>query len=139
MSKATTCEQRAPALLAELELLRGLQSKAELSALLGTPAMVEGVVELIWEEVEMIQAVGAATTDELQSKFQGAIEMSYSGLDTFFGGLEGVIGPPHPKLFEGMEREHLREPGSESTSHAVEGCNVTSVTDGDGLPTRQCD
>ena len=28
------------------------------------------------------------------------------GLETFFGGLEGLIGTPNPKLKESMEREH---------------------------------
>ena len=43
-----------------------------------------------------------------RSKFAGAIEMSYSGLDTFFGGLEGVVGAPDPHLFEAMEAEHTK-------------------------------
>jgi len=49
---------------------------------------------------------GVATAVEVQSKFAGAIELSYSGLDTFFGGLEAVVGPPSPKLLVAMREEH---------------------------------
>ena len=32
--------------------------------------------------------------------------MKYGDLSTFFGGLEAKIGPPLPKIQEGMEAEH---------------------------------
>ena len=53
------------------------------------------------------------TTDEdaveLSSKFvteKGAFTLSYGTLAHFFGGLEGLIGAPHPSLLEAMQREH---------------------------------
>lgn len=46
------------------------------------------------------------------SKFAGAIELSYQGLDSFFHGLEGIIGPPDPRLRHGMTNEHMS--GTES-------------------------
>ena len=67
---------------------------------------MDGLVGLLWIAVEQLQATGAQTGKEIQGKFAGSIEMSYSGLDTFFGGLEGVIGTPDAKLFAAMEREH---------------------------------
>lgn len=51
----------------------------------------------------------------LQEKFihqSGAGLLSYSGLDAFFGGLEGIIGSPSPNLHEGMCREHTQGPDS---------------------------
>ena len=60
----------------------------------------------MWAQVLELKEGGAATAVEVQSKFAGAIELSYSGLDTFFGGLEGVVGPPSPKLLDAMREEH---------------------------------
>lgn len=37
---------------------------------------------------------------------QDSHELSYATLDTFFTGLEGLIGPPNPNLLVAMEREH---------------------------------
>ena len=46
--------------------------------------------------------------EEIQGKFAGSIELSYSGLDTFFGGLESVVGSPDPNLRQTMEDEHTK-------------------------------
>ena len=100
---------------AALRLLRGLKDRAALAKLLRTEAMVEGIIDLVWAETEALQRAGAATSSEIQSKFSGAIELSYGGLDKFFGGLEAIVGGPNPKLLEGMEGEHINGPGTEST------------------------
>ena len=44
----------------------------------------------------------------LQQKFldDGAGTLEYSGLSSFFGGLEAKIGAPDPKVYAAMEREH---------------------------------
>ena len=44
----------------------------------------------------------------LQAKFlqDGAGVMSYSGLSTFFRGLEGKIGAPDPNVLSAMRSEH---------------------------------
>jgi hypothetical protein len=100
---------------AALGLLRGLKDRAALAKLLRTEAMIEGIIDLVWAGTEALQRAGAATSSEIQSKFAGAIELSYGGLDKFFGGLEAIVGGPNPKLLEGMEGEHLNGPGTEST------------------------
>eukprot|EP00966_Prymnesium_polylepis_P181175 4196501-Prymnesium_polylepis.2 len=102
-----------------LAFLRGLKDRAALAKVLLTASMMEGLVDLVWREVQMLQSAGAATTTEVQSKFAGAVELSYSGLDTFFGGLEGVVGSPNPKLFEAMAAEHTNGPGTESSDQFV--------------------
>ena len=50
----------------------------------------------------------AATATELQSKFldESAFTLAYGGMDTFFGGLEKLLGPPSPQLEQAMKREH---------------------------------
>ena len=69
--------------------------------------------------MQTLQAAGAATATEIASKFAGATELSYSGLDTFFAGLEGVVGAPDPNLREAMENEHTQ--GHESTKEFTTG------------------
>jgi hypothetical protein len=92
-----------------------------LASSLRVDALVEGILDTLWDHVATLQGADAATSDEVHSKFAGAIEMAYTGLDTFFGGLEGVVGPPHPKLYDAMTNEHTRGPGTESTDEFVTG------------------
>lgn len=47
-------------------------------------------------------------TQDIAGKFAGAIELSYSGLDTFFGGLEGLVGPPKADVMSGMIQDHTK-------------------------------
>ena len=91
---------------AALSYLKGIKDRGELQRLLCTGAVVSGLVDLLWGEVQTLQAAGAATGTEIASKFAGAVEMAYSGLETFFGGLEGVVGAPDPHLLETMKNEH---------------------------------
>ena len=98
-----------------LAFLKGLDGRESVRTLLSTRQFIGCLVDLIWAEVRTLQSVGATTREDLTSKFAGAIELSYSGLDTFFGGLEGVVGSPDPKVLAGMRHEHLDGPGTEST------------------------
>jgi len=66
--------------------------------------------------------VGPAQGGELQSKFAGAIELSYSGLEALYGGLEGRIGEPQAAVFETMLSEHQKR--ADST------CEFTTVNYG---------
>ena len=70
---------------APLAFLCQLKDRATLAKLLQNGAMLEAMIDLVWKQVEALQSAGAATNSEIQSKFAGAIELSYSGLDTFFG------------------------------------------------------
>ena len=106
---------------AVLEFVKSLASREEVHRLLSTRGFTSCLVDLVWGEVRTLQTAGAATSKDLESKFAGAIELSYSGLDTFFGGLEGIVGSPSPKVFEGMENDHLHGPGSESHDTFVTG------------------
>ena len=40
--------------------------------------------------------------------------LSYGSLDTFFGGLEGIIGSPNPNVQEAMEKEHTQRDDSDN-------------------------
>ena len=105
---------------AALDFVRQLRDRDQLSRLLRAADVTDGIVDLVWREVLALQAAGVATSDEVQSKFAGAIELSYGGLEQFFGGLEAVTGPPNPNVHEAMEEEHLRR-GDESTQTFVSG------------------
>jgi len=90
---------------AMLHFIRRLPDRAALEKHICSGMVLSGIVELVWDEVVRLKET-AATTEEMQSKFAGEIELSYAGLDTFFGGLEGVAGPPSPKLLDAMREEH---------------------------------
>ena len=97
---------------AVLGLLRATKDRATLSKMLCTGALLSAVVQLLWQETQKLHGATAATNQEAQDKFKGAIELSYGGLDKFFGGLGEVVGPPDPNVDEAMDAEHLE--GSES-------------------------
>ena len=122
------------------DFLRGLTGKSELAPLFGTGPVADAMTDLVWVEVEKLKlklkgaltrammgsdARNEASTD-VMGKFDGAIELSFFGLDKFFGGLGGIIGEPSPKVRDGMEAEHLGR--SESTETFVTGCAVATAS-----------
>ena len=106
---------------AALQMVKSLGRREAVAELLRASDVMDGIIDRVWAEVQSLQKAGAATSADIQSKFAGAIEMSYSGLDTFFGGLEGVIGPPNPKLFDGMAGDHCNGRDSESSDESITG------------------
>ena len=78
---------------AALAFLRSLQDESELAALFGNGLVADSITEMLWPEVLKMQAASAATTGEVMTKFAGATELSFGGLDKFFGGLEGARPP----------------------------------------------
>ena len=74
---------------ADHSFVKGLGSRSDLKKLLRTNVMMEGLIDLVWTEVETLKGA-SATSQDIQSKFAGATELSYGGLDTFFGGIEAV-------------------------------------------------
>ena len=91
----------------------GNRSVAELAGALREGGLVENVAALLHPALQNLARAEAVTTAQAQSKFAGQIEMAFGGLDAFFGGLEAQIGPPQPKVFAGMEAEHLRGPDAQ--------------------------
>ena len=76
-----------------LAFLRCLKDESELAVLFGNGPVADSMTEMLWPEVLKMQAASAATTDEVMTKFAGATELSFGGLDKFFGGLEGAFPP----------------------------------------------
>ena len=104
-----------------LEFVRVLKRRDEVGKLLRSESALEALTDLVWSAVTSLQCAGAATSTEMQSKFAGSVELSYGGLDSFFGGLEGVVGSPNPKLLEAMAADHMSGPGTESADMFVTG------------------
>ena len=58
---------------------------------------------------------------------EAAFTLAYGGMDTFFGGLERLLGPPSPNLQEAMRREHCASADSkEYFTSANYGVTTTS-------------
>ena len=102
-----------------MRVLRGLKDPSELAKLIREETTLGALTDLVWDEVTRLQSAVAATSSELQSKFAGSIELSYQGLDAFSGGLEGIVGPPHPQLLDAIKADHTEGQGTESTDEFV--------------------
>ena len=87
---------------APLERIKNL-TREQVTQLLSTRSFVGALVELVWNDLSKLPGLAEAsssTSKVLESKFAGAVELSYSGLDTFFGGLEGIVGSPNPNVLQ---------------------------------------
>jgi NLR family CARD domain-containing protein 3 len=64
--------------------------------------------------LENLASDAAPTAEQLQAKFMqdGAGLLAYGDLNTFFGGLEAVVGAPLPRVRETMATEHTQQPDS---------------------------
>ena len=83
--------------------------------LLRRGSLLERLAAELWRATRDLYHARAATARELQAKFleeSDVFTLSYGGLDTFFGGLEGLLGPPSPQLTTAMLREHCHSEDS---------------------------
>ena len=91
----------------EFEYVRTLQQE-QIFSLLSDYTLNSGLSRLIGVGVQALkyQAVGAAKTLSEKFKNEGSFTFSFGGLNTFFGGLEGLVGTPNPELLLTMTEEH---------------------------------
>ena len=103
-----------PSSSAQIEFIRSLGGEPEevgkaavLELLMGSPVLVR-LADALWAEARTLARQEAATARELQSKFEddGAFTLRYGGMETFFGGLEKLLGSPSANLVGAMKREH---------------------------------
>ncbi|KAL1520857.1 hypothetical protein AB1Y20_022418 [Prymnesium parvum] len=122
---------------AELEYVRELGrrgTKAMVLELLGND-LLDTLGGLVWDGAVALLAAGAATGAELHAKFVqegAAFTMSYGGLDTFWGGLEALIGTPNPKLEQAIEREH-RHSADSRDDFLASNYGTTTTSEGEYL------
>ena len=72
-------------------------------------AQLQGLTDHIWSSLQKLKEQKASTGAALSSKFAnegGTFQMAFGSLSMFFGGLEGLIGPP--KMVEGSLRKAIR-------------------------------
>ena len=122
----------------ELEFVRALGASfngdaaaghAHFLTLLRQADALDALAGRVRDGVDRLLASSAATGAELQGRFlqDGAGTLSYSGLSTFFRGLEGMVGSPDPKVEEAMAREH-RECGDSHDEFSTSNYEVTTTS-----------
>ena len=93
-------------------------------------AGLEGLLDSLWMGIQELRQQSAATGSQLNSKFaasDGTFTLSYGGLNTFFHGLDGLVGPPNPNLATSIDHEHTSSPDSRlSFTTANYGVTTTS-------------
>ena len=105
---------------AELEYARGLArvgSREAVLALLVQHGALETLAEQIWCGLQNLAAARAATGLELHDKFvadPSSCVMTFGGLDTYFAGLEGLVGPPSANILSAMSQEHCCGPDAKA-------------------------
>ena len=101
----------------ELAAMRALGGSATLEDELTVrlAAAIGPLVARLAPRLRALATVEAATSGEMQTKFsqecRGMLE--YGSLSVFFGGLEGLVGSPNPKVMEAMVGEHSARSDSE--------------------------
>ena len=105
-----------PASASELGFARGLPCSAKaVHERLSQGGALEKLSRCLADALTQLQQQETATAEELQDKFVHdgkAFTLQLGGLDTFYGGLEAIVGAPKPKVLEGMESDHCAMPDS---------------------------
>ena len=108
-------------------------SKEDVKERLSAPAVLEQLIDAVASGVEELKTAAAATGAALNTKFHmegNQFEMAFGSLDLFFGGLEGIIGPPqmvHGSLRTAMEFDHCQAKDSRKPFEASNGLKSTSA------------
>jgi NLR family CARD domain-containing protein 3 len=116
----------------EFEAVENVKSRKDLEETLRSGLLIERVAYVLWQGIEKLKASPASTGAALNAKFAAdgdayKGEMGFGGLEEFFGGLEGLVGPP--KMLEGsllkaMKLEHCQSKDSSlpfDTSNGIKG------------------
>ena len=93
---------------------RALESQEELLERIRSNGCLEKLCAAIWPKL-MILKEGPATASELAKQWggEGAGDLLFGGLPSFFGGLEPRIGSPDPKVMKDMIADHCSKPDSQ--------------------------
>jgi hypothetical protein len=99
---------------AALAHVRALDSEQDLLDQLRNAGLVEKLAKAIWPKLEVLKA-GPATASELATQWasEGAGDLLFGGLPSFFSGLEPRIGSPDPKVLKDMMADHCSKPDSQ--------------------------
>jgi hypothetical protein len=95
--------------LVTIRRLAGTGNRNSLLKRLKKHRVLETLADGLWPALVALSQQEAATGEMLQSKFVqegNSFQLSYGGLDEFFGGLEGKVGSPDPRVRHAMKQEH---------------------------------
>ena len=115
--------QAALSFLRALGSLQPRECRAVVREVFSTSSLLDTLAEVVSVAVAELAAEAAGATktsavQQLSNKFAvDSFTLSFSGLSSFFSGLEGRLGPPDPKLMDAMEGEHRRS--ADSTAQFV--------------------
>ena len=108
------------------------RGKPVLHMLLKEGDTLNGMTNLIWQELALLCKQGAATATDLHDKFvqDGAGSLSFGEMENFLGGLERFLGAPEPDLDEAMRSDHCKQKDSHLLFQAGSyGIATTSATE----------
>ena len=103
---ANALQARRPADVSAFEHAKSLE---DVEGLLLSSDLTRVLAQAIEDGVGKLREQKAATAQQLSDKFkneEGAFSFSFGGLDTFFNGLEGLVGTPNASLREFMQLDH---------------------------------
>ena len=103
-------------------------TREEIGARLWKPEVMESLIDAVYQGVSELHGQVAATGADLNVKFhlEGGMqyEMAFGSLDLFYGGLEGLIGPPQVSAIASQPAQCARTPPppSHPSSHIFVFC-----------------
>ena len=102
--------------------------EAAVRRILDRDELMDRIIELVC--VQSRQLAEAPTASELSEKFAAeSFTLNFGSLDTFFSGLEGLLGAPSPDLRKAMSREHCQSLDSQmnfvTPFYAITTCSET--------------
>ena len=118
----------------ELGALQSLAGRSDLEEELRRrlTSGIDALVECLSSSLKKLATGAAPTAMQLHDKFlqKGAALLAYGDLNTFFGGLEAMVGAPLPRVREAMAAEHTNQPDSRLEFTADNyGTTTTSATE----------
>ena len=101
--------EQMPSAQSQVAFIRSLASASSYETIMGllqSGALLECIAKEVHRQAQSLARAEAATALELRAKFcedGSSFAMTFSGLSTFFSGLEGLVGSPFPQVGEGMK------------------------------------
>ena len=90
--------------------------------------LVEKLADLLVPSLQSTATAGFPSAHELHSRFfqESSSLLFYAGLDTFYGGLERIVGPPRPDVEAAMRSEHVESEDSTVPFTTDKYCSLAS-------------
>ena len=108
-------------------------TREDVTARLKSDDVIDALIDAVCHGLTDLQTQVAATGADLNVKFHlegGQYEMAFGSLDQFYGGLEGLIGPPqmiHGSITMAMEADHCQHQDSTVAFQSSNGASTTAA------------